>query len=76
MPDIQISDVMAFHSIVERLAPLEREALTRFYLLAQTSEEICQSLELTDDQLRKLKSHVRRLYLSTKDGIQSRQNVS
>jgi DNA-directed RNA polymerase specialized sigma24 family protein len=76
MPDIQISDVTAFHNIIERLAPLEREALIRFYLRAQTAKEVCQSLGLTDDQFRKLKSDVRSLYLSTRDGSQSRQNVS
>ena len=42
---------------LQRLKPVEREILTRFYLQEQTRQEICRAMNLTETQFRLLKSH-------------------
>ena len=42
---------------LQRLKPVEREILTRFYLQEQSREEICTAMNLTETQFRLLKCH-------------------
>jgi uncharacterized protein (DUF2384 family) len=49
------------HSIPKR----DREVLTRFYLNAESSEEICRSMDLTDTQFRLIKSRARARFEET-----------
>ncbi len=41
---------------VRRLGPVDRELLTRFYLMEQSQQQICSEMGLTDTQFRLIKS--------------------
>jgi RNA polymerase sigma-70 factor, ECF subfamily len=45
--------------VLLRLAPKDREILTRFYLQEQTQEQICEEMNLTETQFRLLKSRAK-----------------
>jgi hypothetical protein len=45
--------------ILAALSPAEREALFRFYTLGETTAQISQRLEMTENQFRELKERVR-----------------
>jgi RNA polymerase sigma factor (sigma-70 family) len=45
--------------ILQRISRRDREILTRFYLLGQSQERICQEMRLSDTQFRLLKSRAK-----------------
>jgi RNA polymerase sigma-70 factor, ECF subfamily len=45
--------------VLHTISPRDREILTRFYLLEQSQEQICQEMNLTDTQFRLLKSRAK-----------------
>ena len=51
--------------ILSQLTPKEREALDRYYNLEHSEEEIASDLEISPDQLRTLRSTVRKVYFAT-----------
>jgi DNA-directed RNA polymerase specialized sigma24 family protein len=51
--------------ILARLAPVEREALARFYLLDQDAVRIAAELGINNSQFQELKARIRRTYLAT-----------
>jgi len=53
----QRADIMA--AILRGISQRDREILTRFYLLEQPQEQICQEMSLTDTQFRLLKSRAK-----------------
>jgi RNA polymerase sigma-70 factor (ECF subfamily) len=46
-------------SVLKTISKRDREILTRFYLLEESQEKICQEMELTDTQFRLLKSRAK-----------------
>ncbi len=46
---------------LQRLKPIGREILTRFYAHEQTREEICRAMNLTETQFRLLKCHSKKV---------------
>lgn len=53
----QRAEIMA--TILRGISQRDREILTRFYLLEQPQEQICQEMSLTDTQFRLLKSRAK-----------------
>jgi len=53
----QRAEIMA--AILRGISQRDREILTRFYLLEQPQEQICQEMSLTDTQFRLLKSRAK-----------------
>jgi RNA polymerase sigma-70 factor (ECF subfamily) len=52
----------------------EREVLTRFYLHGQTKEQICEQMQLTDDQFRNIKSRAKLRVTSMVQSVLSRNS--
>ena len=46
-------------SVLKSVSERDREILTRFYLMEQTQEEICEEMELSETQFRLLKSRAK-----------------
>jgi RNA polymerase sigma-70 factor (ECF subfamily) len=53
----QMAEIMA--TILRGISQRDREILTRFYLLEQPQDQICQEMSLTDTQFRLLKSRAK-----------------
>ena len=53
----QRAEIMS--AILRGISQRDREILTRFYLLEQPQEQICQEMSLTDTQFRLLKSRAK-----------------
>ena len=51
--------------ILRSVSPNDREILIRFYLQEQTPEQICREMDLTEEELRLLRSHSRTLFKSS-----------
>jgi RNA polymerase sigma-70 factor (ECF subfamily) len=56
---IRKQQVQIMAAMVHKLRPLDREILKRFYLKAQTKEQICAELNLTETQFRVRKSRAK-----------------
>jgi len=57
--------INSFKLILARLSPQEREVVTRFYLLDQSYEQICEDLAISEQQLTGTKSRVKKLFLAS-----------
>jgi DNA-directed RNA polymerase specialized sigma24 family protein len=60
----QDEDLAKLKKILARLEPVEREALTRFYVLGHDTVRVTAELGIGDSQLRELKARVRTAYLT------------
>jgi RNA polymerase sigma-70 factor (ECF subfamily) len=56
---IQDEQTKLVSSVMRSIPCREREVLTRFYVDGQSKEEICEQLQLTDDQFRNMKSRAK-----------------
>ena len=63
-PGFTPSDVSRLRAILAQLSPLEREAMTRFYELGQTSRQICRDLGLNAEEFQRIKSRVKKAFLA------------
>ena len=46
--------------VIKTLTPAEREAITKFYMLEQSAEQICSELNMPESEFLKLKSRVKK----------------
>jgi DNA-directed RNA polymerase specialized sigma24 family protein len=64
--DRRAREAKLLRRLVRALSPLERDALTRFYLLEQTPDQIHRDLGIDPGRLRELKSRVRKALLANR----------
>lgn len=56
---IEKEQTKIIRKVLGAISSQEREILTRFYIHGQTKEEICEEMQLTDDQFRNTKSRAK-----------------
>jgi len=52
--------------ILAKLSAREREALKRFYVLEETSSQVCQAMGMEEEELRTLKAKVKRDFIAAR----------